>query len=154
MTGKQDSQGFSLVSDSDIVGVDRNSDYEIKQALPLGPTKLLKKLSSQGQTILHSIACEDIRLQYTFIRRLGSGSFGTVRIAHKTSNPEMKFAVKSIKREQILTSKSEQELIQELLILRAVDHPNIIKLNEVYLDNQYLHIVTELMEGGEVDPKN
>ena len=44
--------------------------------------------------------------------------------------------------------------MQELLILRAVDHPNIIKLNEVYLDHQYLHIVTELMEGGEVDPKN
>ena len=27
-----------------------------------------------------------------------------------------------------------------------------MKLHEVYLDHEYLHIVTELVEGGEVDP--
>ena len=38
------------------------------------------------------------------------------------------------------------------MILRAVDHPNIVKLHEIFLDHDYLHIVTELLEGGEVDP--
>ena len=44
---------------------------------------------------------------YTFVtgedgytKKLGSGSFGTVRVAHKTVNPSALFAVKSIKRDQ------------------------------------------------------
>ena len=32
---------------------------------------------------------------------LGSGTFGTVRLAYKTNNPEKKFAIKSILREKI-----------------------------------------------------
>jgi len=44
-------------------------------------------------------------------------------------------------------------LKQELGILLAADHPNIVKLNEIYLDHIYIHLVTELLEGGEVDPE-
>ena len=100
------------------------------------------------------ISREDIRLVYTFTRRLGSGSFGTVRVAYKTAlGKDKEFAVKSIKRESIEESKTDGELAQELLILRSVDHPNIVKLHEVYLDHEYLHIVMQLLEGGEVDPE-
>ena len=38
------------------------------------------------------------------------------------------------------------------MILRSVDHPNIAKLHEVFLDHNNLHIVTEMLEGGKVDP--
>ena len=103
--------------------------------------------------MLQIISREDIRLVYTFVRKLGKGSFGTVRIAHKTAVDEDKnFAVKSIRRDLIEESKTEAELTQELLILQSIDHPNIVKLHEIYLDHEYLHIVTELVEGGEVDP--
>ena len=34
----------------------------------------------------------------------------------------------------------------------ALDHPNIVKLYEIYLDHTYLHLVTELLEGGPIDP--
>ena len=46
--------------------------------------------------------------------------------------------------------ESEAELVHELTILRAIDHPNIVKLCEIYLDHKYLHIVTELLEGGPI----
>ena len=104
--------------------------------------------------MLSSISREDIRLVYTFTKDLGQGQFGSVRIAHKTVNPGLNFAVKSIKREQIESSlEDEAELRQELMILRSVDHPNIVKLHEVYLDHKYLHIVTELLEGGPISPE-
>ena len=87
---------------------------------------------------------EDIRLVYTFKEKLGSGSFGSVRTAFKTVNPNMLFSVKSIRRENIERSRQdEDELISELLILLAIDHPNIVKLYEIYLDHTYLHLVTE-----------
>ena len=62
--------------------------------------------------------------------------------------------MKSIRRDQIEASlEDEKELRQELMILRSVDHPNIVKLHEVYLDHKYLHIVTELLEGGPISPE-
>ena len=89
---------------------------------------------------------------YTFTKRLGSGSFGTVRIAYKTINPEKLFAIKSIKRE---TLKGEEMTLQsELGILISADHPNIVKLYEVFLDHKYIHLVTELLEGGEIEPSD
>ena len=39
-----------------------------------------------------------------------------------------------------------------MMVLRAVDHPNIVKLYEIYLDHKYLHLVTELLSGGPVCP--
>ena len=111
--------------------------------------------------MLNQISREDIRLVYTFVtgvdgytKKVGLGSFGTVRVAHKTVNPSAKFAVKSIKREQFEQKREdEEELIQELMILRSVDHPNIVKLYEIYLDHRYLHIVTEMLEGGPIRPE-
>ena len=102
--------------------------------------------------MLQNISREEIRLVYTFTKTLGKGSFGTVRVAYKTVNPGQMFAVKSIKRETIIGS--EEELQQELAILLAVDHPNIVKLHEIYLDHKYIHLVTELLEGGEISPEN
>lgn len=42
---------------------------------------------------------------------------------------------------------------EELEILRQVDHPNIIKFHESYVDYRYIHIVMELAEGGELFDK-
>ena len=39
------------------------------------------------------------------------------------------------------------------MILRSVDHPNIVKLYEIYLDHRYLHIVTEMLDGGPIRPE-
>ena len=83
---------------------------------------------------------------------MGSGSFGTVRVAFKTVNPGQFFAVKSIRRASIIGE--EDELKKELGILLAVDHPNIVKLYEIYLDHKYIHLVTENLEGGELNPKD
>ena len=41
-------------------------------------------------------------------------------------------------------------LEEELAILQKVDHPNIIKFHESYIDHKYIHIVMELAEGGEL----
>lgn len=44
-------------------------------------------------------------------------------------------------------------LEEELAILSQVDHPNIIKFHETYIDYRYVHIVMELAEGGELFEK-
>lgn len=63
----------------------------------------------------------------------------------------MKYAVKSILKQSI--KKDVKVLEEELEILSRVDHPNIIKFHESYIDYKYIHIVMELAEGGELFDK-
>lgn len=70
---------------------------------------------------------------YKFEKLLGGGHFGTVRLAHRISDPQVaKYAVKSILKENI--KKDVKLLEEELAILTEVDHPNIIKFHETYID--------------------
>lgn len=38
--------------------------------------------------------------------------------------------------------------MNELAILKAMDHPNIVKLYEVYSDQEYFYLVCEFCSGG------
>lgn len=77
---------------------------------------------------------------------LGSGSYGKV------------FQVKHLKSGDIrackqLTKKHIQDLNKftlEINILSKMDHPNIIKLYEVFEDNRYVYLIMEQCEGGEL----
>lgn len=48
-------------------------------------------------------------------------------------------------------SKEEEESFKyEIGILKKLDHPNILKLYEVFQDDKRYFIVTELCKGGEL----
>lgn len=58
-------------------------------------------------------------------------------------------AVKLI-RKDAMTPEEEQAFQDEIAILSKLDHPNILKLYEVYTDEKRYYIVTELCKGGEL----
>lgn len=91
--------------------------------------------------ICETFSQTDIRTVYIFHRVLGGGHFGTVRLASPRSDPELLYAIKSIIRADI--KKDILLLEEELAILQKVDHPNIIKFHESYIDHRYVHIVME-----------
>lgn len=49
-----------------------------------------------------------------------------------------------------LTEEDKVGLQNEIMILKQVDHPNIVKLYDIYEDEKYWFLVMELMMGGEV----
>ena len=49
-----------------------------------------------------------------------------------------------------MTEEDRIGLINEIDILKQVDHPNIVKLIDVYEDGSTFSLVLELMTGGEV----
>ena len=83
---------------------------------------------------------EDIGKLYKLGEKLGSGSYGEVRIIHKRTYKQKKFALKSIHRDTI--QHDIVSLEHELNILMSIDHPNIIELEEIYMDNDYFNFVT------------
>ena len=112
--------------------------------------KLAAELNKHNTTesIVKRISREDIRLVYTMEQVLGSGNFGTARLAHKTGTPQKKFAIKSIQRKKV---EADLTLLEaELDILLAVDHPRIASFYEAYLDHKYVHLVMEYCQGGEL----
>ena len=53
-----------------------------------------------------------------------------------------KYAVKSILRESM--KKDVAMLESEINILKELDHPNIVRFYETYIDYKYIHIVMQL----------
>ena len=107
-----------------------------------------KQNARARQSIVQKISREDIRFVYTMEGILGSGNFGTARLAHKTGNNHKRYAIKSILRKKV--EKDLNLLEAELDILLKVDHPNICNFYEAYLDHKYVHMVMEYCQGGEV----
>lgn len=93
----------------------------------------------------------DIISMYTIVGTIGKGSFGRVyKVKHKlTGDPR---AVKVLSKEN-LNDQSLSKLMFEVDILRALDHPNILKVFEVYEDEKQFSIVTEICVGGELFDK-
>ena len=91
---------------------------------------------------------ENIRNVYKIGKWLGTGQFGTVRIASPYHNLKEKVAIKSVQREA--SEEYIRQLEKELRILKDVDHPNIIKFFETYQDQKYFHFVIEYCNGGEL----
>ena len=59
------------------------------------------------------------------------------------------YAVKIVNKE-VLDSKDEIALHEEIKILKTLNHPNIIRLYEVYFELDHYYLVTEMMKGGEL----
>ena len=56
----------------------------------------------------------DVRKVYKFQKLIGGGHFGTVRLAHRITEPSIKYAVKSILRQNI---KKDVKLLEEELAI-------------------------------------
>ena len=54
-----------------------------------------------------------------------------------------------------MQEKDKNDIIQEAKILESLNHPNIIHFKELIIDNQneYLHIVMEYADGGDMNQK-
>lgn len=77
---------------------------------------------------------------------LGEGAYGVVFKGTDTSSGEER-AIKVINKSKI---KNYQRFINEVTALRTLDHPNIIKLYELFEDTEKLYLVQEYCRGGEL----
>ncbi len=79
---------------------------------------------------------------------LGSGAFGEVwLVRHK--NLERDFAMKIIKKRKN-KSNEEKEILNEIEILKKLDHPKILKIIDFYSKVKKYYIITEYCPEGEL----
>ena len=86
---------------------------------------------------------------YEMGETLGTGSFGRVKIAKQKKTKEY-FAMKIMKKKEIIKSKQADHIANEIKILSMIDHPFVIKFGGFAQDDKYLYIAMELVNGGEL----
>ena len=87
----------------------------------------------------------DINNYYEFIKELGKGSYGQVFRCQNKETGNV-YACKKMSKKKI---KNKKQFQTELNLLRTTDHPNIIKLYDIYEDNKYIYLIMEECNGGE-----
>jgi len=82
---------------------------------------------------------------------IGRGSIGRVKLAvHKETG--FKVAIKIVDKEKIneVNPHLLQKIEREIVLMKLLNHRNILKLYEVYETSKYLFLILEYAEGGEL----
>jgi calcium-dependent protein kinase len=86
---------------------------------------------------------------YERICLIGHGSYGKVyKVIHKSSG-EIR-AIKVIKINNLAHGLKVSDIEKELRILKNIDHPNVIKVYESYIDSANFYLVTEYYSEGDL----
>ena len=87
--------------------------------------------------------------EYRKLKFLGEGSFGAVyQVKNRYTGAIC--AMKIIKKISSYSREEEDEIKNEINILRTMDHPNILKIFEFYSNQKEYFIITELCSMGEL----
>jgi len=90
----------------------------------------------------------DIQEDYKILSVLGQGAFSIVYKAMHRKTETLR-CIKKIKISNF-TKADEESIMNEIKILKVIDHPHIMKIYEYYEKNDHLYIVTEFLAGGEL----
>lgn len=85
---------------------------------------------------------------FVFLNKLGSGSFGTVHKVRRNAD-EQTYVIKTVRIAE-LSYKEQEEAINEVRILSAMDSPYVVKYYDSYLETDSLYIVMEFCNKGDL----
>ncbi|KAF7819018.1 calcium-dependent protein kinase 32 [Senna tora] len=92
----------------------------------------------------------EIELRYELGRELGRGEFGITYLCTDRETGEV-LACKSISKKKLRTAIDIEDVRREVEIMKHLPkHPNIVTLKDTYEDDNAVHLVMELCEGGEL----
>ena len=80
--------------------------------------------------------------EYTIIKELGSGSYTKILLAKYNLN-ENEYALKQIDKKLVDKFEKHYEIHIEKQCLIQLKHPNIVKMNKAFQDDNYLYFVLE-----------
>ena len=87
---------------------------------------------------------------YKELETIGSGAFGLVKKVCLKSNPGTIRAMKIISKKNLLKGINDANLVEEIYILKNLDHPNIMKLYELFVDKNNFYIISEFFDQGDL----
>lgn len=86
---------------------------------------------------------------YEVLKNLGEGAFGLVKLCKHKKNGKY-FAMKIIKKYDVIKLKQVDHLYNECQILTSVSHNFIVEMEGFIQDDKYVYIIMEFVVGGEL----
>ncbi|CAZ83330.1 unnamed protein product [Tuber melanosporum] len=103
--------------------------------------------NSSGKPVVFT---EEVNLNhFRLLRVVGKGAFGKVRIVERRDTG-LTFALKYIRKDEVVRSESVRNIIRERRMLEQLNHPFLCNLRYSFQDIEYLYLVVDLMNGGDL----
>ena len=110
--------------------------------------KSLSKLPISTQNVIRKQSGNPLDY-YDIIKKLGKGTFGTVyKVMHK--NTGVVRAMKVIPKNNLKCGFTDEDIIQEINILKKLEHPHIIKIYEFYTFKKNYYLINEFCSDGDL----
>ena len=87
---------------------------------------------------------------YHVIRRVGKGGFAKVFLVRQRKSSRKYYALKCIKKSEIIRLKQEKQILNEKNILKKFKHPFIVDLFHTFQTRTYLFMTLEFVPGGDL----
>lgn len=92
-----------------------------------------------------------VKDHYEILEKIGDGGFSKVYLAIQKATG-MQRIIKVIKKD-VDGSFFKDEVLNEINLLKQLDHPNIMKVIEYFSSKSHLYIIAEFLKGGELFDK-
>ncbi|GAA5834206.1 hypothetical protein JCM9279_004245 [Rhodotorula babjevae] len=113
------------------------------------PQVVLSPTPSHGSSASRKTSSRYSLTDFTFIRTLGTGSFGRVHLVRSQHN-QRSYAIKVLSKERVVKMKQVEHTNSEREMLERVRHPFLVNLWGTFKDSKNLYMVMDFVAGGEL----
>jgi CRP-like cAMP-binding protein len=111
-----------------------------------------EKPAEERKPIGHKISTIEIcKLnEFKTIGILGRGAFGTVRLVVDSLNSNQSYALKVIRKNQVVELGQQAHILNEKKVMSMLDNRFLVNLRQTYKDEHYVYFLLEVCLGGEL----
>ena len=127
------------------------SDINTNNETPKAKINSLSRLPISTKNVIRKQSGNPFEI-YKIIKKLGNGTFGQVfEIKHKKTG--ILRAMKVIPKNNARPGFTDKDIIHEIMIMKNLDHPHVIKLYEFYIDDYNYYLINEFCSEGDLSEK-